>query len=254
VQTEKCVWKAKNVPHDFLDMEVPMYDKDADWVDLNKKVFVTATAYNQIRLYDVRQKPRPVLDCSVGDKPFTCVRVDPLKNHIITAANTMAWVNMMDLKMKCRVVGGFKGISGSVRSMAYHPKESYLATVGLDRYLHIFSTSLLNRKSVIKTYMKQKLNAVLMSSHPFDVIENSEDKELQHEKSCLTEKIDQEIEESSAEEDTLSMLNTIGDDKRDCEIQNEKVEKAKPVIKKRKLSGDFKTSKQKKRKEETGNN
>jgi WD40 repeat protein len=48
INTGKLVWKARNVPKDFLDLRVPIWDRDAHWVDEAKRVFVTVTAFSEV--------------------------------------------------------------------------------------------------------------------------------------------------------------------------------------------------------------
>lgn len=61
--------------------------------------------------------------------------------------------------------GGFLGsISGSVRSLSVHPTEPLLASVGLDRFLRIYSTQ--SRKLLAKVFLKQQMVACAFDTDP----------------------------------------------------------------------------------------
>ena len=52
LDTQKEVWKAKNVKKDWLDMEVPIWDKDAQYLnESNGNSFITTTAYGHVMTY-----------------------------------------------------------------------------------------------------------------------------------------------------------------------------------------------------------
>lgn len=56
------VWKAKNLPDNDFDLEVPIYDTCAEYLPYSTNEFVTTTAHGEIRLYDTRAQARPVMD------------------------------------------------------------------------------------------------------------------------------------------------------------------------------------------------
>src|SRR5258708_6297714 len=64
-QTGAATFRAKNVPHDDLDMRVPVWITDFAWIDDSAgaaaRTIVTCTAYNHVRVYDARDgQRRPV--------------------------------------------------------------------------------------------------------------------------------------------------------------------------------------------------
>jgi ribosome biogenesis protein NSA1 len=66
-------------------------------------------------------------------------------------------MEVWDLKAG-KLQGALKGAGGSIRALALHPTQPLLASVGLDRYLRVHSTS--SRNSVMKVYLKQQLTGV----------------------------------------------------------------------------------------------
>ena len=49
----------------------------------------------------------------------------------------------------------FKGFSGSVRRLEYHPEHPLLVSVGIDRYLRVHDTQ--KGKLLHRVYLKQRL-------------------------------------------------------------------------------------------------
>eukprot|EP01124_Arcella_intermedia_P015104 TRINITY_DN2162_c0_g1_i1.p1 TRINITY_DN2162_c0_g1~~TRINITY_DN2162_c0_g1_i1.p1 ORF type:complete len:416 (-),score=102.43 TRINITY_DN2162_c0_g1_i1:38-1285(-) len=188
IETTKPIWTAKNVPHDFLGMEVPIWDKAIDWVEKDKKVFVSVTAHHQIRLYDTRAKRRPVMTRDVGTRPFVCVKVNPLNNTQIASCNTTADLQMYDLRKNCVVLGRYKGIAGSVHDVVFEAKGfgdhpyPLLGAVGLDRYFHLFDVK--TRKHVDKHYAKLRFHRMLISTNST----KKDNKEEENEKNGEEEK------------------------------------------------------------------
>jgi len=60
------------------------------------------------------------------------------------------------------VFGRFRGISGSIRGVAFHPSLPVIAQVGLDRFARVFDTKTM--RPVCQVYMKQRLNCVLFDA------------------------------------------------------------------------------------------
>ena len=54
---------AKNLPNDELDLMIPMWDTDVEWLSkTNNYSLVTCTAYCDIREYDTRGPRKPVVN------------------------------------------------------------------------------------------------------------------------------------------------------------------------------------------------
>lgn len=49
INQNKITWKSKNVPHDELDLMVPIWDTDLTQNKSNSNVFYTSTAYGNVR-------------------------------------------------------------------------------------------------------------------------------------------------------------------------------------------------------------
>lgn len=61
-----------------------------------------------------------------------------------------------------RMIGVYKGATGSIRDLAVHSTGKYLATVGLDRIMRVYDVA--TRQQLHRVYLRQRLNCVLFSS------------------------------------------------------------------------------------------
>merc|ERR1712002_1350658 len=76
-------------------------------------------------------------------------------NHVIVG-NARGVMTQHDLRMKGRMVHGFKGFAGGLRDIRCHTSEPLVASVGLDRYLRFHNV--VNHRIVNKIYLKSRLN------------------------------------------------------------------------------------------------
>ena len=72
LETRKQLWAARNVPNDYLDLRVPVWIKAACFFPDDPQKIATATAYQELRIYDLRVKGRrPVHDWKVAGDGYT---------------------------------------------------------------------------------------------------------------------------------------------------------------------------------------
>lgn len=162
VEKQCSIFKAKNVPADNLDMQVPIWVKDMHFVNssvTSGKTIVTGTAYHHVRLYDTKAKRQPVLSIEYGEYPITQMCLTPDGNRVITC-DTTGDVNSFDLRT-LKHSGRYVGPAGSVRGIACHQSLPYVAVAGLDRKVHVYNID--SRKRVHSIYLKQRLNCVLFT-------------------------------------------------------------------------------------------
>ncbi|CAK4197013.1 unnamed protein product [Aphanomyces euteiches] len=159
LETQQAIFKAKNIPHDNLDMRVPVWVKAMAFLPSanDGHHLAVGTAYHQIRIYDTKTKRRPVSEASFGEHPITSLVVH--ENRVIFG-DTAGNVNALDLRT-FKHLGRYHGPVGSIRDIALHPSLPYMAAVGLDRMVHVFHVD--TRKAVHTYYAKQRLNAVLFT-------------------------------------------------------------------------------------------
>jgi len=204
LEASKQIWKAKNLPPDSRTLLQPlvwptsilfMEGADSSIGDTGNSgnIMVVGTAYQQIRVYDVRvagnrvvqqqQRPpqrRPILCTAEGGlvqhRVTTLCELDPFR---VAAGDAAGFVYSIDLRKDVRnpksiiadsttlkddssgpAAARFVGPTGSVRQLVRHETLPLVAAVGLDRMLRIYDTN--TRKQKHCFYLKQRLNAVLV--------------------------------------------------------------------------------------------
>lgn len=163
IETQENIFKARNVPHDFLDMRVPYWVNDLAFMPNDPFKIATGTAHHQVRLYDTKAQKRPVFDVETGDDAIISVAITPDQRYII-AGDGAGKIQKYDIRHAGRAVGIFKGFGGSVTSLLCHPTLPLLASCSLDRYFRIHHLE--TRKPIQKIYLKQKLSNVLFWPQP----------------------------------------------------------------------------------------
>lgn len=165
VNTAQCTWKAKNLPHDFLDMRQPVWisslrslvpETENDGGDVLQQI-VAGTAHRQVRLYDARASKRPTHSVDADEHGVTTMAVAPGGREVVVA-DTAGLVRVLDLR-KMKWGRRFSGPAGSVRGLAFHPTLPVLACVGLDRVARVYDYK--SKEQTFQVYLKQRLNAVL---------------------------------------------------------------------------------------------
>ena len=61
-QSKEPLWKAKNVPNDELDLQVPIFDTGLVTCEASERILAVCTGSGELRTYDVRASNRPVTD------------------------------------------------------------------------------------------------------------------------------------------------------------------------------------------------
>lgn len=158
--SEEPVFRAKNVRNDWLDLRVPIWDQDIQFLPGSQKL-VTCTGYHQVRIYDpASPQRRPVLEATYGEYPLTAMTLTPEGNSVIVG-NTHGQLAEIDFRQG-RLLGCLKGLAGSVRGLQCHPSKPLLASCGLDRVLRIHRIR--NPRGLEhKVYLKSQLNCLLLS-------------------------------------------------------------------------------------------
>ncbi|KAI8146937.1 WD40-repeat-containing domain protein [Fennellomyces sp. T-0311] len=182
------VFQAKNVRNDFLDLRVPVWIHDLQFLNEDGTRIVTATHYHQIRVYDTKKQRRPVSDYEIGKNPLLTLQVGVDYDHVIYT-DTMSTVATVDLR-KGTVGAHYKGFTGSVTGLtvAPHPpfaesssdKKPLLASVSLDRFLRVHEMSTQFRRIEQKLYLKQRMTCMLVDEtfeFPKEEDEEEEDQE-----------------------------------------------------------------------------
>uniref|UniRef100_A0A4X2JQ16 WD repeat-containing protein 74 n=1 Tax=Vombatus ursinus TaxID=29139 RepID=A0A4X2JQ16_VOMUR len=154
------VFRAKNVRNDWLNLRVPIWDQDIQFLSGSQKI-VTCTGHRQVRVYDpASPQRRPVLETTYGEYPLMAMTLTPGGNSVVVG-NTHGQLAEIDLRQG-RLVCCLKGLAGSVRGLQCHPTQPILASCGLDRVLRVHRLRE-PRGLEHKVYLKSRLNCLLLS-------------------------------------------------------------------------------------------
>lgn len=159
LETTDREWRARNVPHDFLDLRRPVWVAAARFT--SETTLLAGTKYKELRGYDVRAQRRPVTELAATDHAIRQLLV--LDDSTVLVADVAGAVLSYD-RRKNKIRSRYPGPAGSVRALAAHPAAPGLlfAAAGLDRFVHVWDASRIrDRKPVSSIYCKQRLNALL---------------------------------------------------------------------------------------------
>ncbi|KAM6307748.1 LOW QUALITY PROTEIN: WD repeat-containing protein 74 [Podargus strigoides] len=158
------LFRAKNVRNDWLDLRVPIWDRDLQFLPSSK--VVTCTAHSQVRVYDPSSRRRPVMEATFGEAPLTALALVP--DNSVAVGSARGDLAVIDLRQG-RVLKCLKGGAGSVRGLQCHPSLPLLASCGLDRFLRIHHLG--DKRLCHKVYLKSQLSCLLLSSQDWEAEE-----------------------------------------------------------------------------------
>uniref|UniRef100_L7LYM0 Uncharacterized protein n=1 Tax=Rhipicephalus pulchellus TaxID=72859 RepID=L7LYM0_RHIPC len=169
---QKPVFTAKNVKNDFLDLRVPVWVTDMDFMNDSEKI-IAITGHHQVRVYDPNSRQRrPVVDFEFDEYPLTCLSLTPRPEQVVVG-NSHGRVGLLDIRRK-GMVHVYKGVAGSIRAVCCHPTLPIVASCGLDRFVRVHD--LHSRLLITKLYLKSRLNCLLMRTD-FTVEDEEENKD-----------------------------------------------------------------------------
>jgi len=152
-------WRARNVPHDFLDARRPVWVSAAQF--LSETTLLIGTRHRQLRVYDTRAQRRPVaeLEASTEHAVRSLLALDDATALLGDVAGDVRTFDLRKLRVKAR----YPGPAGSVRALAKHPRAPTLlfAAAGLDRHVHVWDASKRDKRPLASLYCKQRLTALL---------------------------------------------------------------------------------------------
>ncbi|KAG2379497.1 hypothetical protein C9374_006614 [Naegleria lovaniensis] len=190
VETQKCVFKAKNVPHDHLNMKQPIWDNGICYLgsghgsedERNQQLgehsfgnlICTRTAYHQVRYFDRRAQERPIHQYTFEDHNFTAMA--PSSQNIWevvvgTAIGKMFKYNFTERSNK--KIHVYRKIAGSVRDIKFHPNKKLICCVSADRYLRVYEQE--TRELLHSTYLMQRLNCLLLTNDRYVSKDDNDD-------------------------------------------------------------------------------
>jgi ribosome biogenesis protein NSA1 len=170
IESGKVVFKTKNLaPDPQTLLQQPVWPSSIIFME-DSNVMAVGSAYNEVRIYDVREdsktrRPTATTPENLLEYRVTALcQVDP--NHL-AVGDSAGFIYDLDIRTLGRKLKGpankdmarYVGPAGSVRQLKKHPTLPRLAAVGLDRMLRVYDTD--KRKQLDCVYLKQRLNCAL---------------------------------------------------------------------------------------------
>jgi len=154
------IFKARNLPHDSLELRVPVWVEDLTFLPQSQDLVATCSRYGDVRLYDSKVvNKRPVINMKFADHPLMAISTTRNDRQVIVGSG-QGRMGLIDLR-NGKVVHNFVGSVGGIRSISAHPTGPYFVSCGLDQHLYLHHLD--ERKYLKKLYMKAILNCVLMT-------------------------------------------------------------------------------------------
>lgn len=170
LETNECTFKTKNIPNDFLQLEVPIWDTDFGFI--NENCLSTCSRYGYVRVYDMRTQRRPTLNYS-NDKEqisYTCLA---LHDNIIFSGTTTGILHAFDLRKMKHILHTYKGFSGSISDICVDNTGNYICSASLDRFVRVHATA--STILQYQCYVKSKATRILLKECAPKVEIKSED-------------------------------------------------------------------------------
>lgn len=205
------IFKAKNVKNDHLDLRVPVWNTDLQFLnqfDITR--IAVGTRHHQIRVYDTKGARRPAVDAEVGTMPVVAL-VNGKDASEVVFSDTVTNVYSVDT-LTGAILGQYKGkrcwqyiaakdprlgemhvyltsqlsqlyfvgFTGVATAMAaFTPFEdsttTHLVTVAMDRCLRVHEMDK-TRKLLHKVYLKQRMTAVVVGEFtPYEAPEDEDE-------------------------------------------------------------------------------
>jgi ribosome biogenesis protein NSA1 len=164
-------FKARNLPNDNLDLAVPIWTTDVQWVPQQPNQLLTSTGFVQfrlrgeVRLYDVSagRRPQARAVAPLGEESLSAIGCTPDGRYVI-AGSVSGGICRLDLRknLQAHTASRYKGAAGSVRQIAVHRSAGLIACAGLDRMVRVYDAEAGDIRH--KVYLKHRLTALLLSA------------------------------------------------------------------------------------------
>lgn len=161
LEKNECVFKTKNVPNDFLQLEVPIWDSDFAFIDAN--CLTTGSRYGYVRVYDMRKQRRPVHNY-YNDKEqlgYACLATH---GDLVFVGSTTGILRAFDLRKMKQVLHTYKGFTGSISDVVTDSTGRFVCTASLDRFVRVHDAE--STALMYQSYVKSKATRVLLRQGP----------------------------------------------------------------------------------------
>lgn len=163
LETKTKVFTSKNLPNDYLELEVPVWDSDLVFLDAH--CLATSSRYGYLRVYDSRKQRRPVLQY-VNPKEQIVYGCATAHDNVLYVGTASGIVRAFDTRKMKTILHTYKGFTGSVSDIVVDKSGKYVFTACLDRFVrvHCSETTALQ----YQCYVKSKATQILQRDYSDD--------------------------------------------------------------------------------------
>ncbi|XP_076260384.1 WD repeat domain 74 lethal (2) k09848 [Rhynchophorus ferrugineus] len=158
INTKQCIFKAKSLSHDELQLPIPTSVRGISFFPNEPQLASCCTKEGHILLYDERAQRKPVVKFLEKQASYTCISCGYRERQIL-AGTTKGYLQWIDLKAN-KVLKTYTNFTGSVTSIVCDSVEPHITTTSLDRYLRVHHLE--TKELLFKCYMKQNLTKLLV--------------------------------------------------------------------------------------------
>lgn len=185
LESNQCVFRTKNIPNDFLQLEVPIWDTDFGFIDAN--CLSTCSRYGYVRVYDMRKQRRPVFSYS-NDKEQISYSCLTLHGDVVFCGTTTGVMHAFDLRKMKHLLHTYKGFAGSISDIGVDKSGKFLCSASLDRFVRVH-----HAESTIlqyQCYVKSKATRILLRNYTPVTVKEENDKSTEISKSKIRRRAD----------------------------------------------------------------
>lgn len=167
LNTQQQTFSTKNVPNDYLQLEVPVWDSDLVFLNDGEHSLATCSRYGYIRRYDTRAQRRPVAEWTNPKEQISYSCLTAAGDGQIFAGTTSGIIRAFDQRKIKVVAHTYKGFTGSISDIGIDESGQYLYSASMDRYVRVHcckSTALM-----YQCYVKSKATKILLRQKVADV-------------------------------------------------------------------------------------
>lgn len=204
LESNQCVFRTKNVPNDFLQLEVPIWDSDFGFIDSN--CLSTCSRFGYIRVYDMRKQRRPIFNYT-NDKEQISYSCLALHGDVVFAGTTTGIAHAFDLRKMKHVLHTYKGFAGSLSDIGVDGSGKFLYSASLDRFVRVH-----HAESTIlqyQCYVKSKATRILLRNCTSVKIEQEEDKIVSKSSVNVRQPVDNDDNYDDEDNDFDEMFNSM---------------------------------------------
>lgn len=158
LSTKTKIFESKNLPHDSLQLEIPIWDNDFRFFDAN--TIATCSRYGYVRFYDIRKQRRPILKFQSKEQiSFSCMAA---RENTIYVGTTTGGMRAFDARRLKYEVHTYKGFTGSVTDIEIDDTGKFICSSSLDRYVRVHNAD--STALMYQNYIKSKGTAVVFKT------------------------------------------------------------------------------------------